>query len=92
MNMLLREASQGNPKKTPVFFNREAVPVFSIYIDHQPQDNVWTAMSADIPGLNIEGETKEEAKEEAERLGAELLVDNKVVRPWTTVRFVFIER
>jgi predicted RNase H-like HicB family nuclease len=52
-------------------------------------EGVWTATSESIPGLNIEGETFEEAIAEARMWAPELLRANGVVAESETVELVF---
>jgi len=49
--------------------------LFTIALARQPE-GVWLATSNDIPGLFVEGDTAEEAREEAFAWGRELLADN----------------
>jgi predicted RNase H-like HicB family nuclease len=53
------------------------------------EDGVWTATSAAIPGLNIEGDTVEEAIAEARIWAPELLRANGVVTDDETIELLF---
>jgi predicted RNase H-like HicB family nuclease len=53
------------------------------------EEGVWTATSKAIPGLNIEGETFEEAIAEARIWAPELLRANGVVADSEAVELVF---
>ena len=53
------------------------------------EDGVWTATSDAIPGLNIEGDTFEEAVAEARAWAPELLRANNIVAEQEIYRLVF---
>lgn len=53
------------------------------------EEGVWTATSAAIPGLNVEGETFEEVVAEARIWAPELLRANGVVADDESVELVF---
>lgn len=52
-------------------------------------EGVWTATSAAIPGLNVEGDTMEEAVAEARQWAPELLRANGIVTSDEAVRLSF---
>ncbi|HUD88837.1 MAG TPA: DUF1902 domain-containing protein [Xanthobacteraceae bacterium] len=53
------------------------------------EDGVWTATSAAVPGLNIEGDTVDEAIAEARIWAPELLRANGVVTDDETIELLF---
>jgi len=53
------------------------------------EDGVWTATSSVIPGLNIEGDTFEEAVAEARAWAPGLLRANNIVAQQEIYRLVF---
>jgi hypothetical protein len=53
-------------------------------------EGVWTATSADIPGLFIEGASSDEARAEATAWARELLIDNAGLSSDAKVRLVFV--
>jgi predicted RNase H-like HicB family nuclease len=52
-------------------------------------EGVWTATSADVPGLNVEGETFEDAIAEARIWAPELLRANGAVAEDEAIELVF---
>jgi predicted RNase H-like HicB family nuclease len=64
--------------------------LFTIALAKQPE-GVWLATSNDIPGLFVEGDTAEEAREEAFAWGRELLADNLGYDFSQRTVFVFVE-
>jgi predicted RNase H-like HicB family nuclease len=52
-------------------------------------EGVWGVVSSDIPGLNIEAATKEEAESEVKQWAHELLVDNNIISQDTLISLVF---
>lgn len=61
---------------------------FAIQLSEIPEGG-WAATSFDIPGLFIEGDTLEEAREEALLWGRELVRDNLGHDPSRNTVFVF---
>jgi predicted RNase H-like HicB family nuclease len=63
---------------------------FTIALDRQPE-GVWLATSNEIPGLFVEGDTADEARDEALQWGRELLADNLGYDFSQRTVFVFVE-
>lgn len=61
--------------------------VFSITVGRLTEG--WSVVRSEVPGLNIEGATKEEVEREARNWAGELLVENKVVEKGSPVALVF---
>jgi predicted RNase H-like HicB family nuclease len=53
------------------------------------EEGVWTATSADVPGLNVEGDTLEEAMAEARVWAPELLRANGAVTDDQSIELLF---
>ncbi|MGL5114704.1 MAG: type II toxin-antitoxin system HicB family antitoxin [Beijerinckiaceae bacterium] len=50
-------------------------------------EGIWTATSPEIPGVNIEGDTADEALVEGIRWAEALAIDNGIVAPGTRIAF-----
>jgi predicted RNase H-like HicB family nuclease len=68
--------------------NRTKLRTFEIEVT-RAEEGVWTATSAAVPGLNVEGETIEEAIAEARTWAPELLRANGVVADDEAVDLLF---
>ena len=64
--------------------------LFTIALAQQPE-GVWLATSDEIPGLFVEGDTADEARDEALAWGRELLADNLGDDFSQRTVFVFVE-
>jgi predicted RNase H-like HicB family nuclease len=53
------------------------------------EEGVWTATGADVPGLNVEGDTIEQAMAEARAWAPELLRANGAVADDESIEFQF---
>jgi predicted RNase H-like HicB family nuclease len=62
---------------------------FAIELSHA-EEGVWTATSADIAGLNVEGDTIEQAMAEARAWAPELLRANGTVAEDESIELLFI--
>jgi|GEM_PF-6854862 len=89
MNLVLKQGSR--PVQQMGYFpNNRQIPTFPIYVHYDREGSVWCASSDEIPGLNIEGETREDAENEAVEWATDLLADNHIVPPYTKFRLTFI--
>ena len=61
---------------------------FRIHIRQLPE-GVWLASSSEIPGLFVEGDSSDEARQEAVVWGRELLRENLGLNPDRNMVFVF---
>jgi predicted RNase H-like HicB family nuclease len=68
--------------------NRTKLRTFETEVT-RAEEGVWTATSAAVPGLNVEGETIEEAIAEARTWAPELLRANGVVADDEAVDLLF---
>jgi predicted RNase H-like HicB family nuclease len=75
-------------RETSSLTNRTEHRTFEIEVA-RAEEGHWTATSAAIPGLNVEGETSEEAIAEARIWAPELLRANGVVADDEVVELLF---
>lgn len=68
--------------------NAQQSHVFTVYL-RPLLEGGWCAISHDIIGLNIEGDTSQEVKQEVIRWVPELLLDNGQVRTGSSVKIIF---
>jgi predicted RNase H-like HicB family nuclease len=76
-----------------VIFQNSETPVRTFLIEvARTDEGVWAATSETVPGLNIEGDTFEEAVAEAKSWASELLRANGIVSADEPVHLLFNPR